>query len=182
MVVRFLLFRGLMRIAGSSPDDALSGVVHTAAAGRGWAASPTSRGWTTTPRGGAGRASRCRTGRRCVAPAAAGAKVAGTLNLELGKVIGGELRLPCGFLRRDPVGNLEPRKGRGLVTLMERPLERSDGCLDLNNIAGQFQDLVAKRRPRRSVNGEDLDGRAFAEHVPPAPEEVQASWGERRHA
>ncbi len=30
MVVRFFLFRGLMRIAGSSPDDALSGVVHTA--------------------------------------------------------------------------------------------------------------------------------------------------------
>jgi hypothetical protein len=101
---------------------------------------------------------------------------------QLGKVIGGELRLLCGFLRRDPVGNLEPRKGRGLVTIMQRPLERTGRSLDLNNTAGQFQDLLAKRRPRRSVNGKDLDGRAFAEHTPPAPAEVQPSWGKRRHA
>lgn len=101
---------------------------------------------------------------------------------QLGKVIRGELRLPCGFLRRDPVGDLKPRKGRGLVTIMERPLEGSGRCLDLNHTAGQFQDLVANRRPRRSVNGKDLDGRAFAEHTPPAPAEVQASRGDRRHA
>jgi hypothetical protein len=30
---------------------------------------------------------------------------------QLGKVIHGELRLLRGLLRRDPVGNLEPRKG-----------------------------------------------------------------------
>jgi hypothetical protein len=80
------------------------------------------------------------------------------------------------------MGNLEPRKGRGLVTITERPLKGSGWCLDLNDTAGQFQDLIAKRRPRRSVNGKDLDGRAFAERTPPAPTEIQAPWGDRRHA
>ena len=55
---------------------------------------------------------------------------------QLGKVIRGELRLLCGFLRRDPVGNLEPRNGRGLVTITERPLNGSGRCLDPNNTAG----------------------------------------------
>ncbi|MGD0606903.1 MAG: hypothetical protein ABSA53_25360 [Streptosporangiaceae bacterium] len=32
------------------------------------------------------------------------------------------------------------------------------------------------------MNGTDLDGRAFAEHTPPASAEFQASCGERRHA
>jgi hypothetical protein len=87
------------------------------------------------------------------------------------------------------MGNLEPRKGRGLVTITDRPLEGSGRCLDLNNTAGKFQELIAKGRPRRaggrprrSVNGNDFDGRAFAEHTPPTPAEVQASWGDRRHA
>lgn len=65
---------------------------------------------------------------------------------------------------------------------MERPLECGGRCLDLDNTAGQFQDLIAKRRPGRLVNGDDLDGRAFAEHTPPAPAEFQASCGERRYA
>jgi hypothetical protein len=97
-------------------------------------------------------------------------------------VIRGELFLLCGFLWRDPLGNLEPRNGRGPVTNMERPLEGGGRCLDLDNTARQFQDLIARRRPRRTVNGTDLDGRAFAEHTPPAPAEFQASCGERRHA
>ena len=90
----------------------------------------------------------------------------------IGKVIRGELRLFCGFLRRDPLGNLELRNGRGLVTNMERPFEGGGRCLDLDNAARQFQDLIARRRPGRSVNGNDLDGRAFAEYTPPAPEEL----------
>ena len=90
----------------------------------------------------------------------------------IGKVIRGELRLFCGFLRRDPLANLELRSGRGLVTNMERPFEGGGRCLDLDNTARQFQDLIARRRPGRSVNGNDLDGRAFAEHTPPAPEEL----------
>jgi hypothetical protein len=95
---------------------------------------------------------------------------------------GTQLRLLCGFLRRDPLGNLEPGHGRGLVMIMERPLEGSGRCLDLDHTAGQFQDLIARRRPRRPVNGNDLDGRALAEHTPPAPAEIQAPCGERRHA
>jgi hypothetical protein len=87
------------------------------------------------------------------------------------------------------MGNLEPRNGRGLVPIMERPLEGGGRCLDLDNTARQLQDLIAKRRPRRatrrprrSVNGNDLDGRAVAEHTPPAPAELQASWGDRPDA
>jgi hypothetical protein len=76
-------------------------------------------------------------------------------------VIRGELFLLCGFLWRDPLGNLEPRNGRGPVTNMERPLEGGGRCLDLDNTARQFQDLIARRRPRRPVNGTDLDGRGI---------------------
>ena len=79
------------------------------------------------------------------------------------------------------MGNLEPRKGRGLITTMQRPLEHGGRCLDLNDTARQFQDLIARRHPRWSVNGKDLDGRAFAARPPPAPTEVQVSWGDGRH-
>ena len=54
-------------------------------------------------------------------------------------VIRGELFLLCGFLWRDPLGNLEPRNGRGPVTNMERPLEGGGRCLDLDNTARQFR-------------------------------------------
>jgi hypothetical protein len=44
------------------------------------------------------------------------------------------------------MGNLKPPKGLGLVTITERPLEHSGRRLDLNDTAGQFQDLIANGR------------------------------------
>ena len=101
----------------------------------------------------------------------------------------GPLPLPGSFLRRNPAGETEPRNGRGLVAVMEGPFEDRGRSLDLDNAAGQSQDLIAKwragraaGRPGRSVNGTDLDERAFGEYRPPAPAELQAPPGHRRHA
>jgi len=104
-------------------------------------------------------------------------------------IASGPLPLLGSFLRWNPAGKTEPRNGRGLVAVMEGPFEYCGRSLDLDNAAGQFQDLIAKRRPRRAmrrprwpVDGQDLDERAFAEYPPPASAELQAPPGNRRHA